>query len=71
MTIINIKQIRYTALGVFALIFGLILLFTTSDFYIKLEYFNFKKLEIISVISEKNFSNLPEIFDIGGIKLTK
>lgn len=40
----DFKSPRVIILSIFAIIFGILIWFTSTDYYIKKEYFNFKKI---------------------------
>ena len=42
---INIKKVQINVLGVFAIIFGLLIWFLNTDFYLRKDYLDFKKTE--------------------------
>lgn len=50
---IDFDRVRYTVLGVFIVIFGLIIWYLNTDYHIHKEYTNFKKLEFKTTVSAK------------------
>lgn len=50
---INIKQIRTSILGIFTLIFGLLIWFLNSGYFIKKDYLDFKKTEFKTTLFSK------------------
>ncbi len=53
MSQINYRQIQFSVLGVFLVIFGLLFWFLNTSYYLKKEYFDFKKLEFNATIFKK------------------
>ena len=53
MTDINNKQIQISILGIFALIFVLLIWFLNSDYYIKKDYLDFKKIGFKATLFSK------------------
>ena len=53
MTKIDDKQIRFSVLGVFAVIFGLLIWFLNTGYFIKKDYLDFKKTEFKATLFSK------------------
>ncbi len=53
MTKINDKQIRFSVLGVFVVIFGLLIWFLNTSYFIKKDYLDFKKTEFKATLFSK------------------
>ena len=53
MTKIDDKQIRNSVLGVFAVIFGLLIWFLNTNYFLKKDYLDFKKTSFRAVLSSK------------------
>jgi len=53
MTGIDIKQIRFSVLGVFGLIFGLLIWFVNTGYFVKNDYLDFKKTEFKATLFSK------------------
>ena len=53
MSEINTKQIQFTVLGIFIVIFGLLIWFLNTDYFIKKDYLDFKEIEFKTVLLYK------------------
>ena len=53
MSEINLKKIALPVLGIFGVIFGLLIWFSNSDFYIEKEYLEINKKEFNSTVQKK------------------
>lgn len=53
MSEINTKQIQFSVLGVFIVIFGLLIWFLNTDYYIEKDYLDFKEVEFKTVLLYK------------------
>lgn len=72
MSEINIKQVKITVLGIFSIIFGLLIWFLNTEYFIKKDYMDFKETEFKSILVLKkdehpikgnkiNLKNGPEL----------
>ena len=50
---INFKQIRFYVLGIFIIIFGLLIWFSNTNYYLKKDYLDFKKVEFRATVAKK------------------
>ena len=50
---VNMRQVQVTVLGIFVLIFALVIWFTSSGYYKKKEYLDFKKIEFKATLASK------------------
>ncbi|MEM9364050.1 MAG: hypothetical protein AAGA43_15520 [Bacteroidota bacterium] len=50
---VNMRQVQVTVLGIFVLIFALIIWLTSSGYYKKKEYLDFKKMEFKATLASK------------------
>ncbi len=53
MSDINFKKIQFSVLGIFIIIFSLLLWYLNTDYFIKKEYYKFKKLKFETTVSSK------------------
>lgn len=53
MSSINFKQIKFYVLGIFIIIFGLLIWFLNTNYYLKKDYLTFKSLGFETTVSEK------------------
>ncbi|WP_406685096.1 hypothetical protein N1F78_05060 [Seonamhaeicola sp. MEBiC1930] len=58
MTKINDKQIRISVLGIFAVIFGLLIWFLSTTYFIKKDYLDFKNTEFKATLFSKKDEHL-------------
>lgn len=58
MTETNNKQIQISVLGVFAIIFGLLIWFINTDYFIKKDYLDLKKLNLKQPYFQKKMNTL-------------